>query len=80
MDPLEFFASDHYRRHNSRRPTRIPRLLVAIFRPQGVPRQRNSITGDFVDSQNGKLLAPLGRNSLLVFILRRTSAVFGCRI
>jgi hypothetical protein len=46
-------------------------LLVAIFRPQGVPRQRNSITGDFVDSQNGKMLAPLGRNSLLVFILRR---------
>jgi hypothetical protein len=42
--------------------------LVAIFRPQGVPRQRNSITADFVDSQNGKMLAPLGRNSLLVFI------------
>jgi hypothetical protein len=31
-------------------------------------RQRNSITADFVDSQNGKTLAPLGRNSLLLFI------------
>jgi hypothetical protein len=26
----------------------------------GVPRQRNSITADFADSQNGKMLAPLG--------------------
>jgi hypothetical protein len=43
-------------------------LLVAIFRPPGIPLQRNSVTGDFVDSQNGKMLAPLGRNSLLVFI------------
>ena len=46
----------------------MPKLLVAIFRPPGIPLQRNSVTGDFVDSQNGKMLAPLGRNSLLVFI------------
>jgi hypothetical protein len=45
--------------------SRIPKLLVAIFRPWGVPRQRNSIAADSLTAKTARCSAPLGRNSLL---------------
>jgi len=60
--------------------SRIPKLLVAIFRPWGVPQQRNSIAAGFVDSQNGKMLGPAGPKLAALCLSRRTSAVAACCI